>query len=93
MLPSGGAELVIIGVGFDAGDTVTITVFGSQSLSASDEGGSSLTVPVQQMLGELTADSNGFLADAVDVDLSPGLYGVKAAATGGQVAQAALIVK
>ena len=93
MLPSGGAELVIIGVGFDAGDTVTITVFGSQSLSASDEGGSSLTVPVQQMLGELTADANGFLADAVDVDLSPGLYGVKAAATGGQVAQAALIVK
>jgi hypothetical protein len=93
VLPSGGAELVIIGVGFDAGDTVTISVFGSQSLSASDEGGSSLSVPVEQRLGELTASGMGFLADAIEVDLAPGLYGVKAASTGGQVAQAALIVK
>ena len=92
MLPSGGAELVIIGVGFDGGDTVTLSVYGSQSLSASDEGGS-ISVPIDQQLGELTADANGVIADAVEVDLTPGLYVVRASATGGQVAQAALMVK
>ena len=39
VLPSGGAELVIFGVGFHAGDAVTISVFGSQSVSASDKDG------------------------------------------------------
>ncbi len=85
VLPSGGAELDIIGAGFDAGDTVTISVYGSQSAPNSE--------PVEQMLGELTADGNGVVVGAFEVDLSPGFYGVRAEATSGQTAQAPLIVK
>ncbi len=82
--------LDIIGAGFDAGDTVTISVFGSQSIG---EGGESLSVPVDQTLGELTANGMGMISGDFELELSAGLYTVKAAATGGQVAQAALIVK
>ena len=91
-LPSGGAELVIIGVGFDAGDTVAISLYGSQSLSAYDDGGS-IVVPIEQQLGELTSDGNGVIVGEFEVELSPGLYVVQAAATRGQIVDAALMVK